>query len=270
MYLYRLTDMTLKKIIICADDYGQNTAVSKGILELVQNRRISAVSCLVNYEDFSFYADQIKPFINDIDIGLHFDLTSTHNLVSLLIKSKLRLLRRTDIEVEFNHQLNRFIKIIGKTPDFIDGHQHIHQLPIICDAIFNICDKRIKDKKPYIRYVNYKKLCSLPTAKIKNLVIKLAADLNFEQKLIESNIPYNKSFTGIYDFKNSAKYPSLFPQFLAQIESNGILMCHPGMQSNDPEDPIAKHRYNEWKYFSSEQFLADCQKASISIGRFIL
>jgi chitin disaccharide deacetylase len=260
--------MLAKKITICADDYSQNIAVSKGIIELAQNRRISAVSCLVNREDFSFYADQIKPLIDTIDIGLHFNLTDNYNLATLLINSKLHLLRQTDIEVEFNRQLNRFVKIMGKTPDFIDGHQHVHHLPIICDAIFNICDKRIKGKKPYIRYVNYESLKQLPTAQLKNFIIKTIADSHFEQKLIALNIPYNKSFAGIYDFKDSPNYASIFPHFLAMIQNNGIIMCHAGKLSNDPDDPIAKCRYDEWRYFMSEQFLLDCQNVGVTIGKF--
>ena len=260
--------MSVKKITICADDYGQNLAVSKGILELIRNRRISAVSCMVNREDFSFYAYQIKPFADQIDIGLHFNLTDDYNLAELLIKSKLRLLQRTDIEVEFNRQLNLFIKIMGRLPDFIDGHQHVHHLPVVCDAIFNICEKRIKDKKPYIRYVNCGSLSRMPAAKIKTLIIKTAADFHFEQKLIASNIPYNKSFAGIYDFKNSAEYATIFPRFLALIKNHGLIMCHAGMLSSDPDDPIAKYRYDEWKYFMSDQFLIDCQNAGVIIGKF--
>jgi chitin disaccharide deacetylase len=260
--------MTLKKITICADDYGQNISVSKGILELIRNHRISAVSCLVNREDFSFYAYQIKPFEDKIDIGLHFNLTDDYNLAGLLIRSKLHLLQRTDIEVEFNRQLNRFVKIMGRSPDFIDGHQHVHHLPVVCDAIFNICEKRIKDKKPYIRYVNYKKFKQLPAGKLKNLIIKVAADLHFEKKLIALNIPYNKSFAGIYDFKDSVKYALIFPQFLAMIQNHGLIMCHAGMLSNDPDDPITKCRYDEWQYFMSDQFLVDCQNAGVVIGKF--
>ena len=260
--------MVNKKIILCSDDYGQNIAVSRGILELVQKDRISAVSCLVNREDFNFYAEQIKPFLDKIDIGLHFNLTDNHKLAGLLIKSKLHLLRRTEIEVEFNQQLNRFIQIMGREPDFIDGHQHVHQLPVICDAIFNVCEKRLEGQMPYIRYVNYEKLGKLPTAKLKALVIKLVTDLRFEPKLIDLKIPYNKSFSGIYDFKNSFKYNTIFPQFLSRIQNNGIIMCHAGMLSNDPEDPIAKSRYDEWQYFASEQFLIDCTNAGVSISKF--
>lgn len=257
-----------KKIVLCADDYGQNLAISRGIIELIQKNRISAVSCLVNYEDFGFYADQIKPFIDKIDVGLHFDLgNSEHKLIALLIKSKLHLVKRTEIEIEFNQQLNRFISLVGKQPDFIDGHRHIHQFPVICDAIFNVCEKRL-DEKPYIRYVNYKSINDLPTAKFKSLLIKGCTDFRFEQKLIELNIPYNKSFSGIYGFNASDKYNLLFPKFLAHIEDNGIIMCHPSLLSNDPHDPIAKSRYDELQYFSSNKFLTDCQNAKINIAKF--
>lgn len=260
--------MINKKITLCADDYGQNIAVSRGILELVQRGIISAVSCLVNREDFNFYAERIKPFLPKIDIGLHFNLTDNYKLILLLVKSKLHLLKRVEMEVEFNQQLNRFIQIMGREPDFIDGHQHVHQLPVICDAIFNVCNKRLGGKIPYIRYVNYEKFSRLPAARLKSLAIKLITDLRFKSKLKNLKIPYNRSFSGIYDFKNSYKYNKIFPQFLSVIQNNGIIMCHAGMLSNDPEDFIAKNRYDEWQYFTSEQFLIDCKNAGIVIGKF--
>ena len=129
-------------------------------------------------------------------------------------------------------------------------------------------DKRIKSKKPYIRYVNYESLTQLPTAKLKNFIIKQIADSRFEQKLIDLNIPYNNSFAGIYDFKDSPNYASIFPHFLAMIQNHGLIMCHAGILSNDPDDPIAKCRYDEWRYFMSEQFLFDRQNAGVTIGRF--
>ncbi len=40
--------MSLREMILCADDYGQNEPISQGILELALNKRINAISCLVN------------------------------------------------------------------------------------------------------------------------------------------------------------------------------------------------------------------------------
>ena len=52
-------------MIICADDFGISNGVSEGIIELVFMDRVSAVSCMINYnEKFHTKYLEIK---NEID-----------------------------------------------------------------------------------------------------------------------------------------------------------------------------------------------------------
>ena len=253
----------MRTIILCADDYGQNAAISQGILELVAQRRLSAVSCLVNYADWPTYAAWLKPYINKIDIGLHFDLTNSYaDLLKLITTSNLRLLNRKKITAAINQQLNTFISSFGKYPDFIDGHQHIHQLPIISDAILAVYNERLTTPQPYIRWVpEHTEMQSL-----KSLAIALASDCGFKHKLSRAQIPFNPSFGGIYNFKHSSNYSQIFPHFLAKITDRGIIMCHPGQSSTDQNDPLATSRHHELQYFLSDQFVADCRQQQIIVG----
>ena len=64
-----------KRIVLCADDYGQAPAISDGIIELLKDQRLSAVSCMTNTPDWPIYAKNLLPFRLERDIGLHFNLT---------------------------------------------------------------------------------------------------------------------------------------------------------------------------------------------------
>ena len=60
---------------LCADDYGLNSAVSKGILNLLKNKKINSVSCLTTTDCWKTMASDLKPFIKTTELGLHLSLT---------------------------------------------------------------------------------------------------------------------------------------------------------------------------------------------------
>lgn len=275
----------MKQIILCADDYGQNFAISQGIVNLVAKQRLSAVSCITSSSLWPSHAHWLLPYIDKIDIGLHFNLTmgpalaeipqltrsgKLPSLATLLIKSHLGKLDKQAIAMEFNQQLEQFVAALGKLPDFIDGHQHIHHLPIVRDVILEAYDKRLRDNKSYIRNVSEKNLADLfhGKARIKRTIIQLTGAKNFNTALVLRKIPHNLSFAGIYNFANAKNYAHIFPPFLAKITHAGLIMCHPGIASTDANDPIYSGRHYEYDYFASEQFIADCQKAGVELARF--
>src|SRR5437870_2547143 len=133
--------------MLCADDFGLNGGISAGILKLVQKERLSAVSCMTNMPSFFSYAKELLPFRKQIKIGLHFNLTegllvsnpqkSCFSLNELLIKTYMRSIKLSFIAKEFLAQLDRFTEFMQGPPDFIDGHQHVHQFPGIQKVILD-------------------------------------------------------------------------------------------------------------------------------------
>lgn len=274
-----------KKIILCADDYGQNPAISQGIINLLELRRLSAVSCMTSSPYWPTHAQWLRPFVNQVDIGLHFNLTEGialaeiplmtklgkfSHLSQLLLKSLLKRLKPGDIAAEFNQQLEQFSAAFGKPPDFIDGHQHIQHLPVIRDVLLSIYEERLRPLAPYMRSVanekNLWQLCLGP-ARLKRAILYFTGAAAFKKELIQRSVPHNLSFSGIYNFKQSASYPRLFPQFLQMVSDGGLIMCHPGLSSNAPMDPLTG-RHFEYNYFASEQFLTDCKKQDVIITNF--
>ena len=81
-------------------------------------------------------------------------------------------------------------------------------------------------------------------------------------------IPYNPTFSGIYDFSNKIDYAEHFRRFLNWIDQRGIIMCHPGWVDDSNKDAIADARRREYDYLQSEQFLKDCQRANVRLTRF--
>lgn len=252
-----------KAIVICADDFGQASKISQGISELLHLKRINATSCLTNFDDFQTDFKLIKE-IENIDIGLHLNLTEGKPLTSalslktnnhqfkslntLLIKSQGRALNKHDIYQELKAQLDCFIDFFGFSPHFLDGHQHIHHLPIVREVVFDLFNQyHLKQNKTYIRSVNH-----LVKSSVKGLVIKYTGATTFRKQLKKNHILHNDQFGGIYDFKPE-NFKNTFENDLSKIKHAGLLMCHPGYQING--DVLNKTREVELNYFKSKNFL---------------
>jgi predicted glycoside hydrolase/deacetylase ChbG (UPF0249 family) len=272
-----------KCIVLCADDYGQAPAISEGILSLIQAGRLSAASCMVNTPFWMEYGSRLKPYQEAVDIGLHFNLTEGKPLSDALKQAQddrllplpilmrrafLRQLKREAIEAECHAQLDCFEAGLGRLPDFIDGHQHIHQFPVIRDALISVYDSRLRAKKPYVRLVNERIHLTDFIWDMKKIVIYLSGTRALKTLLEAHHIPHNKTFAGIYSFGQASEYGQYFPVFLEEVGDQGLIMCHPGLASKDPTDRISIARFEEYQYLGGHQFLADCAVKQISLRRF--
>src|ERR1051325_4453110 len=110
----------LRRIVLCADDYGLAPGVSHGILELLTAGRLSPTSCIVVYPEFTEDGPLLRPFFDQADIGLHFTLTSDRPLRQLLLSGWLHRLHMRDVRDELARQLARFASVMGRSPAYID------------------------------------------------------------------------------------------------------------------------------------------------------
>lgn len=262
-----------KNIILCADDFGLSESVSRGILKLVRQQRLSAVSCMVNGSDFSHSAQDLYALHNQVQIGLHFNLTEgfllsepatpCFSLNKLLIKSHLRLLDSSLISREFNAQLDLYSSTMNGLPDFIDGHQHIHQFPQISEVILKVYQQRLEATGSYIRST-YPAISSAEF-KFKKNILALTGGKKLYSKLKKLNIPHNQYFSGIYNFAQDSNYRALFRQWLQDLPSDTLIMCHPGEKELNSSDAIAHTRPVELDYFLSTEFIQDCQEFTVHL-----
>lgn len=276
----------MKNIILCADDYGLNAPVSQGIIDLLQRKRLSAVSCLVTSPCWPEQAGWLKSFQGHAGLGLHFNLTegkalspafiqkygeTLFSLPRLIILAFLRQLDGLVLEQECQAQLDRFFAELGFWPDFIDGHQHIHQLPQVRDAVLRVYERSLRFKKAYLRSVS-NVVGSLDWgSKMKQTIIYFCGSAGFRRLLKKHGIPHNTAFAGIYSFPHAATYSRILPHFLKNIKDKGLIMCHPGLKSaSGPEDVIAAARFQEYSYLAGDQFTADCQSLGVRLINFPL
>lgn len=268
-----------KEITVCADDYGQNQFINEGILSLANKGRINAISCLTNMPSWQVSAEKLSDLCKTTFIGLHINLTDGKalsrqwknqlgsqfpSLLSIIKYSYVRKLKVETVEAEIDAQLKAFTDKMGYLPDHFDGHQHVQQLPVIRQALLNLNQKYHLPIRNTVGHWSY--LIST-NAFPKHHIIALLGGLSFNHLLKKRNIPSNSSFSGIYNFAKAEQYHKFFPKFLKRSHSGGMIMCHPGLISNDTNDPLYQYRHHEWQYFNSEQYLKDLRHYQISLAK---
>lgn len=254
-----------KSIILCADDFGLTPSISKAICQLVSLRRLSAVSTIVTTP---FIADAAKTLLainSPIQIGLHLNLTEGfylskpkqrfHHISCLCLKSHLRLLSLSTLQAEIDMQLHQFMDIFQKMPDFIDGHQHVHQFPVVRDGLLKVYRQYFPNHEIPIR-CNYP-LIALPEHRLKAWALVNLGGKALKRLLDQEHIPHNKAFSGVYPFAFNVDYRSLFQRWLACVPPHTLFLCHPGFNESDSDDLLTICRQQEWDYFSSDDFVRD-------------
>ena len=254
------------KVCYCADDYAMNHAITHAIIQLMAANRIQATSCMTDSPLWYEHAQYLSEFKSRYDIGLHlnlthpFDINGNHlSLDTLILKAWTRSLNKNIVQNAIQSQWQAFIDALGFPPAFIDGHQHIHQFPIVRKLLLEFLEKQ--KFQGWIRNLaqpifNYRYFL-----KTKILVSLGANTLNRHSAL--KKVKQNQYFAGIYDFEFN-DYAKLNQFWLQHAKNNLLIMCHPAILSEEP-DPIKEARLNEFTYLSSKQFLIDCKQYNINL-----
>jgi hypothetical protein len=272
-------------IILSADDFALAPGVSRGICALAEASRISATSCMTQSPFWPEHAGRLRPVADRIDVGIHFTLTDQRplgpmpalapqgRLPSLARLMRAAFARRLDpgeIAAELERQLDAFVSALGRPPAFLDGHQHVHQLPVVREALVALWRRRLADAGTALR------ICDEPLGRVLRrraaakaaLVSVLGRGLRGHAS--RHGIPANAGFAGIHDFRLRIDYRSLFLDFVRLGPPRLLVMCHPGFADAElaAVDPVTTAREAEFRYFASDAFAADLDRLRLALVRW--
>lgn len=190
-----------RAIIINVDDLGLSSAVNDAVIRLAERGRIGASSYMVGGQitdgDINTLTD-LK-----VDIGLHLDLTGVFpsalrgSLKSLVIRSYLRRLNTAQVADIIRRQLDGFEDTFGRAPIFVDGHQHIHQFPIIRQSLIKELSARYNEGAQH----SISARTTTPLVNdLKSWIIYGLGGHAWRKLCVESHITTNDYFGGVYGF----------------------------------------------------------------------
>ncbi|MFD2272715.1 ChbG/HpnK family deacetylase [Undibacterium arcticum] len=132
---------------------------------------------------------------------------------------------------------------LGRVPDFIDGHQHVHQLPVVRELLLELVQTRYAGQRMWIRNT----LPATPRWRGKAQILKRLGGAHLARRLEQSGLATNRGFGGVYGF-DTDDYASRFEQWLTAAQPGMLLMCHPAIALQD-NDAIAAQRVVEYHFF---------------------
>lgn len=216
--------------------------------------------------DFGAEGPLLAPYAERADVGLHLTLTQDQPLGRLMLAAYSHKLDSRAMAAEVERQIARFTQVVGRAPDFIDGHQHVHLLPGVREAVAASA-KRIG---AYLRLTD-EPLLSIAE---RGVVPGKAAFLSLISRPLarlarQQAISRNNGFRGARSFAEPGPFRALFRRMIAQAPAGCLIMCHPGLV--DPalraRDPVTESREAEYRYLASEEFSADLASAGLRLAR---
>lgn len=272
--------------VLIADDFGITEGVSQAIIELLKEKRISGTSAICTRPDWRKLAFRLAKFREQRDIGLHLNLTfggplsfmpclaptkKFPSLPVLVFRALTGRICGQEIRTEIRCQIAEFTNAIGELPTFIDGHQHVHALPIIRDALFDSI-KIISPKwRPWLRNPTEtsRAIIMRGEAVRKSLVI---STLSYGLKPLADaqGYPTNDTFSGVTNFNVERNLSKTFTNYLKRPGRQHLVMCHPGFSDNQLRiiDPVVEMRDYEFEFLMGSEFTRVLERMNMRVAKF--
>jgi predicted glycoside hydrolase/deacetylase ChbG (UPF0249 family) len=269
----------MRRIVLCADDYALSPGVSAGIRELLTAGRLNATSVMTIFPGLEDEARALQAIKSPIpfQIGLHATLTGGFApLVASPVKRDAKLpeklpmahetwpplgYRRIDaakVKAEVKAQIEKFVEVFGRAPDYVDGHQHAQLMPGIrkpfLDAVAALAPRAWVRQCAPARFTD-----EFFNAKSRFLGL---LSLPFKRMAKRRGLRCNPAFSGAYDYDKPGDFGASFKRFIKGMPEGGVVMCHPGHPDDvlRARDPLTDQREREFAFLIGDmmpQALAD-------------
>ncbi len=285
------------KLLINADDAGMDPARNQGIFESMEHGVLRNMSVIVAQAGWEDIAQRVKGQWGQgqggkgqMGVGLHFNLTAGKPLVKghkTLVRGDGSFLDKTEIyrrailgqidtreaAKELTAQLKMF-KEIGIKSSHLDGHNHVHILPGVREAVAQVMPKGLWVRIPWERNEPAVAPQSENTSALSHDVFRFIRGINYcateALKLWRGHFRYVDDFSGtkatwdvtLSNFKKAVK------QLKGQVCE---LMCHPGGEPDRFSGPFSKLKERQLEHdvlVSNEfkKFLMRSCVVSVSFG----
>jgi chitin disaccharide deacetylase len=271
----------LRTLTLCLDDFGLHEGVTDAAMTLANMGRLHALSCMVGGPAWRVGAERLRtrlpaPILANMDVGLHLDLTEyplrehRRSLPSLLLAAYTGRLKAANLHSEITQQLDAFEAAMGHPPAHIDGHQHVHQLPGVREALVQVLRKR-GPHRPWLRCTQPTPPArtSQPAGRKPQIIRRLGADA-LRQLAQEHGFAQNGHLLGVYDFNPSPEaYRKRLKGWLKDAQDGDVLMCHASARTKAPRDKLLATRIMELGALSGSGFSQSLRHTGVKLGPLV-
>jgi len=276
-----------RHIWIVADDYGISPAVDDGILELLDQGRLSATGCMTVFADWAQEAARLKGR-HAARAGIHLTLTDQPSLTraptlardgrlpslgSLLKGVATGQIAAKDIAAELDAQMARFEDGFGTPPLYVDGHQHVHFLPPVRRWLKTLVGASRYGQTPAsntslqgegvaatggaLPWLRGAPVATFsPKGSFAKIATVRALASRFDKTMSAAGFQVAGPLAGFYDWKTGDDFAPTIDHAVRTLPGGGVLMVHPGRvdQTLRSRDVLTDTRPVELRYLASDAF----------------
>lgn len=262
-----------RSISLCVDDFGLHPGINEAVFTLVRQGRVQAVSAMVGGAAWPEGARGLLAVARTgrVEVGLHLDLTecplnpaNRQPLGHLIARAYLHQLDPVALRAEVAGQLDAFEAAMGCAPAYVDGHQHVHQLPQVRAALLQELARRYPAGGLWLRATRGPQGAAHLDARtrFKSQVIAWLGARALSSLAQRQGLRQNARLLGVYDFRgDAAQYRARLDAWLHACRHGDLLMCHAGRPSPGAPDVLEGARQAELEVLGSAGF-EDALKAA--------
>jgi predicted glycoside hydrolase/deacetylase ChbG (UPF0249 family) len=254
----------LLPVIVHADDFGETVEITEGICVGIAAGIVTSTSVMVNMPGSVGALRRVPQLAQQASFGLHLNLCEGRPLTrgatltdasgaflrkrALAARALLGRLSLPELEAEVAAQIG-VLRDAGIRVSHLDGHKHLHQLPIVCTAVANVLPRFGIERVRITRLGSWLRVHSLAL-----LAREVAAR---HAARVFAGVPL-RSPARIVDLRDLLAGRTLAT--LAGPRAAGSepieICCHPGSAAADTGKPGSHRRGNELEYLLSPGFRA--------------
>jgi chitin disaccharide deacetylase len=259
-------------VILTADDYAMDEGVDAAILALASRGAVTAAGAMVLSPTWPEAARRLIDV--QVDRGLHFDLTSPFAepgarspvLPRLMGSAFAGQIDRSAVRHAVERQLDSFEAATRQMPAFVDGHQHVHQLPVVRDVLITSLRSRYGAA---VDQIGMRSCLARRWRGLKAAIIAASGARGFSRLVNGGRHPANTDFAGVYGFSPNADLAGLWRGWLGNLAGERpLIMCHVATHDvpGGPPDTIRGARLREWQWLASSAFRDLCTQSAVQLS----
>jgi predicted glycoside hydrolase/deacetylase ChbG (UPF0249 family) len=265
-------------VIVHADDFGETRDITEGICLAIEAGVVTSTSVMVNMPGTADALRRMPQLAQQASFGIHLNLCEGGPLTrgATLMDADGQFLRKrtlaaralagrlslSELETEVAAQIG-MLRDAGIRVSHLDGHKHLHQLPIVCAAVAHVLPRFGIERVRITRLGSWRGVHALSTL-MREIAARHAAHVFARAGL--------RSPVRTVDLRELLGGRTLAP--LAGPAAEGPMpieiCCHPGTAAADAGKPGSHRRENELEYLLSQEFrtvLATSGAALVSYWR---
>lgn len=251
-------------VIVHADDFGETVEITEGICVAIEAGVVTSTTVMVNMPGTPEALRRLPQLTRQASFGLHLNLCEGRPLTggATLVDANGAFLRKrvlaaravtgrlslAQLEAEIAAQI-AVLRDTGVRVSHLDGHKHLHQLPIVCAAVANVLPRFGIERVRITRLGSWRKAHGASTL-ARELAARHAARV-FARARLRSPVR-TVDLRELLAGDGLAALAARAPDGRAPIE----ICCHPGTLAADQDKPGSHRRSTELDYLLSPEFRA--------------